>query len=380
MRYASLVAAAALLLLGSCSSSQSTRAGDAAPVEPTAPAESKKVDSTPVVAPPSKEARIENERNSIEVFRAAAPATVFVTQLQLVRRGFSMRPTEVASGTGTGFVWDDSGHIVTNYHVVTGPRGRPRLSVTLHNQKKYAARIVGVDKTKDIAVLKIDAPEQDLEPIRQPGADYRLEVGQKTIAIGNPFGLDHTLTVGVISALGREVRGIGGVTIREMIQTDAAINPGNSGGPLLDSRGQLIGMNTMIFSKTGSSAGIGFAVPVKTIQRVVPQILRDGKPTRVGIGLTLLDDNVARRVGIRGVIIREVVAPSARGAGLRGLRQGQYGVELGDVIVGVGEHEVANYDDLYNALDRHRPGDQVEIKIRRGDKVMTTSVELIVVN
>jgi len=371
-----------LLLASGCSSSRLQRAGDAAPAEPVAHEEPAPIDpsrSAPV-APPSSTMRIEDERNSIEVFRAAAPATVFVTQLQLVRQGFSMRPAEVAAGTGTGFVWDDQGHVVTNFHVVASQRGEPRLAVTLHNQKQYRAQIVGVDQTKDVAVLKIDAPASELAAIRQPPADYRLEVGQKTIAIGNPFGLDHTLTVGVVSALGREVRGIGGVTIRDMIQTDAAINPGNSGGPLLDSRGQLIGMNTMIFSKSGSSAGIGFAVPVKTIQRVVPQIIRDGKPTRVGIGLTLIDDSVAQRVGIRGVIINEVVAPGALKAGLRGLRQGQFGVELGDVIVGIDEHEVHNYDDFYNALDRHRPGDAVEVRVLRGDDIVKTKVELIVVN
>jgi S1-C subfamily serine protease len=333
--------------------------------------------STPEVQPPSADAGTEDERNTVEVFRAAAPATVFVTQRKLVRRMFSPA-REVESGSGSGFVWDKDGHVVTNYHVIHGAR---RVTVTLQNQKTYQAKIVGMEPRKDIAVLKIDAPRDTLTPIRLPPRDYILETGQKTIAIGNPFGLDHTLTTGVISALGREFPGAGGVTIRDAIQTDAAINPGNSGGPLLDSRGQLIGMNTMIVSRSGASAGVGFAVPVKTIARVVPQLVEHGKVMQVGIGINRVDDSIARRTGIKGVIVRDVKPNSnAARAGLRGLQIRTDGIYLGDVIVGVDEEAVKDYDDLYSALDRHEAGDRVNLKIRRDDKVIMVPIELTIIN
>ena len=315
--------------------------------------------------PPSPEAFIENERNTMEVFRAAAPATVFVTQVGRVADPLTLRAMEVPQGTGSGFIWDDRGHIVTNFHVVAG-RGRrpPKILVRLHDQSTYEARIVGVDPTKDIAVLRIDAPADKLTPIAVLPPGQPLVVGQKAIAIGNPFGLDHTLTVGVISALGREVRGIGGVTIRDMIQTDAAINPGNSGGPLLDSQGRLIGMNTMIFSKSGASAGVGFAVPVQTIRRVVPQIIAHGKPTRVGIGISVLDDSIARRAGIAGVVVREAIPGSpAHRAGIRGLARTRFGPVIRDVIVSVDDEPIRSFDDLFSALDVRDPGDEVTVGV-----------------
>lgn len=346
----------------------------APPPQPSPPAATR----TPPVRKPGASSRLEDERNTIDVFRAAAPGTVFVTQTRLLR-GWSMRAMEVPAGSGTGFVWDRKGHIVTNYHVVD-PNGRGRTSYTiaLYNRKSYEATFVGGEPNKDIAVLKIPAPADELTPIRVLPAGDKLEVGQKTIAIGNPFGLDHTLTTGVVSALGREVDGYGGVTIRDMIQTDASINPGNSGGPLLDSGGALIGMNTMIYSKSGSSAGIGFAVPVSTIRRVVPQIIEFGKAKRAGLGVRLLPDRYAARAGIRGVLVGEVIEGSpADEAGLRGLRRGASGAPIiGDVIVGINEHEVKDYDDLYNALDRYRVGDEVTVKIRREGEVIGLKVKL----
>ena len=261
--------------------------------------------------------RTQDEQNTIDIFSDSAPATVFVIQNQLKRDFWSARATEVPAGSGSGFIWDNKGHIVTNYHVV---QGGSSFSVTLYNQKKYSAEIVGVEPKKDIAVLKINAPAQELTPIQVPRDDYQLQVGQKTIAIGNPFGLDHTLTTGIISAIGREMAGIGGVTIRDMIQTDAAINMGNSGGPLLDSEGQLIGMNTMIYSPSGSSAGIGFAVPYTAIKRVVPQIIRTGKAEQVGLGISIVSDDIAKRNKIKGVIIMSVSPGSpAEKAGLLGI-------------------------------------------------------------
>ncbi len=336
---------------------------------------------TPAVVAPPTSARTQDEQNTIAVFEAAAPATVFVTQTQVVH-DMSMRTVEVPAGAGTGFIWDAEGHIVTNCHVALADcnarRQARKLSVTLYDQKTYDAELVGADPLKDIAVLKI-TPTTPLVPIRRVPADTEIVVGQKTIAIGNPFGLDHTLTTGVVSALGREVKGIGGVTIRDMVQTDAAINPGNSGGPLIDSRGQLIGMNTMIFSKSGSSAGIGFAVPHTVIQRVVPQIITKGRPTRVGLGVSILDDGVARRLGVEGVVVDRVGASSPAGkAGLRSATKTSTGWEI-DVIVGVGTERVKSFDDLYTALEAKSPGDKVTLSVLQvpGDKVVKIETELI---
>jgi S1-C subfamily serine protease len=208
-----------------------------------------------------------------------------------------------------------------------------------------------------------------------------LEVGQKAIAIGNPFGLDHTLTVGVISALGRSVEGVGGVTIRDMVQTDAAINPGNSGGPLLDSGGRLIGMNTAIYSKSGASAGVGFAVPVSSIQRVVPQIIKGGQAETVGLGIRIdPEQRLERRAGVRGVIVMAVEpAGPAEKAGLRGLENTPRGMVLGDVIVGIDQTKIDDYDDLYNALDSHRAGDIAKVKVRRGKEIIELEATLALV-
>lgn len=320
--------------------------------------------------------RIEDEQNTVDIFDNAGPGTVFVTQNQIVRDRYTMRATEVPSGSGSGFIWDTDGHIITNYHVIDGSS---HLTVTLYNQKTYPAKLVGGEPKKDIAVLKIDAPADELTPIPRPDDTYELAVGQKAIAIGNPFGLDHTITTGIISAMGRDQLGYGGVTIRDMIQTDASINPGNSGGPLLDSSGQLIGMNTMIFSKSGASAGIGFAVPFSTIKRVVPQIIRTGKAQQIGLGISILPDAIARRNGIQGVIVRQVAnnSPAAR-AGLRGVEQNYRGTYIGDVIVGIDDKIVTNYDTLYNALDTHQPGDTIQVKIRREGKIISLPVELYV--
>ena len=320
--------------------------------------------------------RIEDEQNTVDIFDNAGPGTVFVTQNQIVRDRYTMRATEVPSGSGSGFIWDTDGHIITNYHVIDGSS---HLTVTLYNQKTYPAKLVGGEPKQDIAVLKIDAPADELTPIPRPDDTYELAVGQKAIAIGNPFGLDHTITTGIISAMGRDQLGYGGVTIRDMIQTDASINPGNSGGPLLDSSGQLIGMNTMIFSKSGASAGIGFAVPFSTIKRVVPQIIRTGKAQQIGLGISILPDAIARRNGIQGVIVRQVAnnSPAAR-AGLRGVEQNYRGTYIGDVIVGIDDKKVTNYDTLYNALDTHQPGDTIQVKIRREGKIISLPVELYV--
>jgi S1-C subfamily serine protease len=337
--------------------------------------------TTPAVPAPPESARTQDETNTIAVFEAAAPATVFVTQTQVVTDSF-LRSMEVPAGAGTGFIWDAEGHIVTNCHVALADCSRlapaRKLSVTLFDQKVYEATLIGADPYKDIAVLKITATDT-LVPIRRVPEKYELVVGQKTIAIGNPFGLDHTLTTGVVSAMGREVKGIGGVTIREMVQTDAAINPGNSGGPLIDSRGQLIGMNTMIFSASGSSAGIGFAVPHTVIERVVPQIIAKGRPTRVGLGVSILDDGVARRLGVEGVVIERVAASSPAGkAGLRSATRTATGWEI-DVIVGIDGERVKSYDDLYTSVEDKAPGSKVTLSVLRlpGEEVKKIETELV---
>jgi len=236
-----------------------------------------------------------------------------------------------------------------------------------------------VERMKDIAVLKINAPATALTPVQLPGRGSDVEVGQKVIAIGNPFGLDHTVTTGIVSAVGREVPGAGGVAIRDMIQTDAAINPGNSGGPLLDSAGRLIGMNTAIFSRSGAWAGVGFAVPVNTINRIVPQIIATGKAEQVGLGIRIdAQRRLERRARISGVAVISVEpnTPAAK-AGLQGMIQSPAGIQLGDVIVGIDADEVKEFDDLYAALDRHKAGDKVNVKVRRGDKTITLPIELI---
>ncbi|MFI5346856.1 MAG: S1C family serine protease [Elusimicrobiota bacterium] len=321
-------------------------------------------------------ALLPEEENTIKIFREASPSVVFVTNVALGRT-MSMDEYAIPQGAGSGFVWDTKGHVVTNFHVV---QGGDAFLVTFNDQTQLQAKLIGGDPTHDIAVLQVEEPTEKLRPIKVGSSD-KLLVGQQTVAIGNPFGLDHTLTKGIISALGRQVVGIGGVTIRDMIQTDAAINPGNSGGPLLDSGGNLIGMNTMIFSRSGSSAGIGFAVPVSFIKRIVPQLIEYGKVIRPGIGISILTPGQKYYlIGDQdGVVVDQVTrgGPAAK-AGVRGGRHlpgGRY--SIGDVITGIDDHEIKDFDDLYNALDRYKPGDTVKVKIVRGGKKLTFPIELI---
>ncbi len=313
-----------------------------------------------------------DEANTIAVFQNIGPNVVNVSNLRLERYLFSLDMTEVPAGTGTGFLWDKDGHVVTNFHVV---QDASKIMVSFKNGQSVQARVVGTESRKDIAVLKIIVPKDyTFQPIEVANST-ELMVGQKAIAIGSPFGLDQTLTKGVVSALGRQIQGIGGVTIRDMIQTDASINPGNSGGPLLDSRGYLVGMNTMIFSKSGSSAGIGFAVPANTIKRIVTQIIKFGHTQQPGLGITSLNDGVAMRLGLTGVILMEVQQGGPAGeAGLRGTSRLPSGeIELGDRIVAIDGRAIANYDDLYNALDERKIGDTVGVTYIRGAKKPETA-------
>ena len=351
-----------------------------APARAPAPTPAPEPAPGPVPGPPapivplSPNAKTEDERNSISVFDAVAPSTVFVTNKRVVVDPFGRSVEEVPTGTGSGFLWDNRGHVVTNHHVV---RGAQALSVTLYDHRSFDARVVGTDPRKDIAVLELQDAPSNLRPIRvEKGLD--LAVGQKALAIGNPFGLDQTLTTGIVSALGRSVPGLG-VTMRDMVQTDAAITPGNSGGPVLDSSGRLIGMNTSIFSRSGASAGIGFAVPVSSILRVVPQLIKGGKSEQIGIGVRI-DPNqrLERTYRVRGVLVLSVGedGPAAK-AGLRGTSMTRAGISLGDVIVGIDAEPVDDYDDLYTILDRHQPGDRVKLTIVRGNERLQIPIELV---
>lgn len=320
-----------------------------------------------------------NEKNTISVFQHLSGHVVYVHRLARVYN-FDREAFDVPVGSGSGIVWDKQGHIVTNYHVV---RGAKNFAITFNKGKTVRAHLVGVEPRKDIAVLQIKDAQtlQALQklPSLKLGNSNELVVGQKAIAIGNPFGLDRTLTTGIISALGRRVPGVGGVSIRDMIQTDASINPGNSGGPLLNSRGELIGMNTAIYSRSGASAGIGFAVPINDINRIVQQILRFGRVITPGLGITRVPDTVTRQLGVRGVLIAAVVPNTpAASAGLRSTRRNQYGeIVIGDIITAVDGKAVKNYDDLYNVLNEHRVGERVKITLERNGKSMTLELDTI---
>jgi len=312
------------------------------------------------------------EQSLIRLFETTSPsvAYIFIERLQAT----SFFTAEVARGAGSGFVWDNAGHIVTNYHVVEDAR---TVKVQLDAGRVYSARVVGVAPDYDLAVVKLGETVPGLKPI-PIGTSSDLRIGQSVYAIGNPFGLTRTLTSGIVSALDRhlptsDIREIAGA-----IQTDAAINPGNSGGPLLDSAGHLIGVNTQIVSPSGAFAGVGFAVPVDTINRIVPQLVAFGKVIRPGLGLSFYSEQIAQRWGIEGAVILRVFRGSAaEKAGLRGARQLNTGeVELGDIIVGLDGEPVANVDDLRSILDKRKVGDQVVVEYLREDAKKKTTVTL----
>lgn len=318
---------------------------------------------------------LEDEKNSIDIYKKTVASVVNVSNIKLAR-DWAYGNVEIPTGAGSGFVWDQEGRIVTNYHVV---EGGDSFVITFHNDSKpYKAKIVGVEPRKDIAVLQLTEKPKTLIPVNA-GESKSLQVGQKTIAIGNPFALDHTMTVGIVSALDRKISGIGGVKIHGMIQTDAAINPGNSGGPLLNSSGEVIGMNTMIFSNSGSSAGLGFAVPVDTINRIVPQLIKFGKVVRPGLGIGVLEDRLKERfVGEKGIVISHLDEKGPVGkAGLKGMSQDRYGrVFIGDIILSINNTEVNSLDDVYQLLENHKIGDVVEVKYKRKEKILNTKVKL----
>ena len=318
------------------------------------------------------------EQATIAVFEKATRSVVFIANTAMQRDPWSFNVLEVPQGSGTGFVWDKQGHIVTNFHVVYQADA---ITVTLSDRNEYKASVVGADPDHDLAVLRIQAPESALEPVTI-GTSQSLRVGQKVMAIGNPFGLDHTLTTGVVSALGRTIRSMSNRTIEGVIQTDAAINPGNSGGPLLDGRGRVIGINTQIVSPSGAFAGIGFAVPVDTVSRIVPELIKHGKLIRPGLGVSLVPDAMARRWGVQGLIIGKVGRGSpAERAGLRGARETAMGrIQLGDIIVAVDGKPIETVDDLMDVMEKHRVGDQVTVEYLRGNRRQQVRVTLQAVN
>ncbi len=363
-----------------------------APQEPPAPREPRapqplQPPPPPADAPPASPPRtaldsgidlaeelMPDERRDIEVFRRAAPSVVYINSIAVRQNPLSFDVAKIPQGTGSGFVWDRNGHVVTNFHVAEAGQ---ELSVVLADRSEWPARVVGVAPDKDLAVLKIDAPTEKLTPL-PVGDSSDLLVGQRVYAVGNPFGLDNTLTVGVVSALGRELQSPSGRTIRDVIQTDAAINPGNSGGPLIDSHGRLIGVNTAIYSPSGANAGIGFSVPVDTVKRLVPQLIATGRAVQPGIGVSILSDDLARRSEVEGVVIRSVQprGPAAR-AGLEGLRRTARGWALGDLIVAVNGRPVKTIDEMAQVFEDAGVGAVVTLTVARDGKERAVELELI---
>jgi S1-C subfamily serine protease len=331
----------------------------------------------PKSAPRAVSSRAElwpDERSTIGLFRQASPAVVNITAIGVQRDLFTLNLYQIPQGTGSGFVWDTKGNIITNFHVI---QNAAAAQVTLADQSNWKAQVVGVAADKDLAVLRIDAPADRLRPI-PVGTSKELQVGQSVFAIGNPFGLDQSLTTGVISALGREIDSVTRRPIQGVIQTDAAINPGNSGGPLLDSAGRLIGVNTQIYSPTGASAGIGFAIPVDTVNRIVPELIRSGKIIRPGLGVELAEEQIAKKIGVNGVLIVDVMrgGPAAK-AGIRPTRRESSGrVILGDVITAIEGKRVESPNDLFLILENRQVGDTVTVALLRDGKTVQTKVTL----
>jgi S1-C subfamily serine protease len=326
--------------------------------------------TNPAVAP--------DEQNNIEVYRKLSPGVVNVHSTSYVRDFYGY--VEPREGSGSGSVIDQEGHILTNHHVIEGAQ---KVAVSFGGQRNYAATVIGRDPDTDLAVIKlVERPKEPLTIIPLGDSD-KLDVGQKVLAIGNPFGLDRTLTTGVISGLQRPIRARNGRPIEGAIQTDASINPGNSGGPLLDSHGRMIGINSQILSPSGASAGVGFAVPVNIAKRIVPQLVRSGEVVRPKLGISTRDVELVKRqielpVG-EGVLIWQV-APggAAANAGLRGLTQTENGdVEIGDILVGIDGEKLDNTDDLYRILDKHKVGDTIQVQIVRNGRRTSVPVRLM---
>ena len=317
----------------------------------------------------------EEEANNIEIYKQASPGVVNITTV-VVERDYFLRPIP-REGMGSGAVIDTEGHILTNNHVI---KDAEKIEVTLSDGNKWRGKLVGKDPDNDIAVIRIDAPIKQLKPIPL-GVSKELVVGQKVLAIGNPFGLGETLTTGIISSLGRSIRSENGTLIDDLIQTDAAINPGNSGGPLLDSGGRIIGINTAIISPGGGSVGIGFAIPVDTATRIIPDLIEKGYVAYPWLGVTLfpLLPGMAHELGLsvdRGAMIVEVLpgGPADKAGFLGGTKTIRVGNALlpigGDVILEIDGETVTSSDDLIRAIRKMKPGDRVTLQVLREGKTM----------
>ena len=318
-----------------------------------------------------------DEKATIELFERSRESVVYITTSSRVRDIWTRNVYSVPRGTGSGFVWDDAGHVITNFHVI---EDASEALVKLADGREFKASLVGVSKAHDLAVLRIRVPNR--RPAAVPiGTSHDLRVGQKVYAIGNPFGLDWTLTTGIVSALDRSLGEENGASIEHLIQTDAAINPGNSGGPLLDSAGRLIGVNTAIYSPSGSSAGIGFAVPVDMVNRVVPQLIKSGRYTSPTLGVEI-DEDLNRRLvkllDVSGVVILRVApGSSAAKAGLAGINISRSGeVVPGDIITAIDGRSVDSVGKLLSRLDDYRVGDTVQITVSRKGKPLEVKVTL----
>jgi len=317
----------------------------------------------------------ESEQRTIRLFEEASPAVVYITTVVNQVEFFSRDIEQIPLGTGSGFVWDDSGHIITNYHVL---QGADAARVTLADRTTWEAKLVGVAPEKDLAVLKIDAPREKLHPIPL-GTSHDLRVGQSVFAIGNPFGLDQTLTTGIVSALGREIQGADATPIRDVIQTDAAINPGNSGGPLLDSAGRLIGVNSAIRSPSGASAGIGFSIPVDAVNATVPELIAYGKIRRPALDLEFLPTSWIRSLGLDTELVVLDVAPggAAAKAGIRPTTRTRRGeIVLGDVVVAVDSQPVRTRGDLRLMLESKKAGGTIQLTVIRNGREISVPLTL----
>lgn len=340
------------------------------------------LDALPSDPPPSR-TLFPREMDRVEVFERVSPAVAFIrTSIVRPRSQFSLRQqNSYPLGAGSGFLWDEHGHVITNYHVVNGgPAGRPggelprKVMVKLAgSEEQVEAKVVGWEADKDLCVLKIDPAVLPLSPI-EVGTSSDLRVGQSVLAIGNPFGLDFTLTTGIVSALGRDVDGAGGRPIKDCIQTDAAINPGNSGGPLLDSHGRLIGMNTMIYAPggIGANVGIGFAIPVDTVTRYVNQIIKYGPNARPSLGVSVLPDGIRKQYAhnlrrpLVGAVVAEVVPGSPADAlKLAPCERQRAGVLLGDMITAVNGNSITTNEDLLCAVEESDPDQPIRITVQR---------------
>jgi S1-C subfamily serine protease len=327
-----------------------------------------------------------DEKAQIALFKANSPSVVYITTLRQARDFRTLTPLEIPEGTGSGFVWDDAGDIVTNFHVIQSAIAHNgSATVTLWDHSTYDAQLVGIAQNYDLAVLRITAPASRLRPI-PIGESKNLQVGQKVFAIGNPFGLDQSLTTGVVSALGRTIPAMTRRPIEDVIQTDAAINPGNSGGPLLDSAGRLIGINTAIYSPSGTSAGIGFAIPVDTINRIIPELLASGRVTRPTLGIqfydtisrTIIEALQAQGADVQGAVVMGVDpnSPAAR-AGIKPMQQVPDGKFIvGDVIVQADGKPVSTRDQMYAILEKHNAGDEIALVLWRAGKTREVKIKL----